>query len=127
MTVDARLVVRLANAIKIGGTADAPTVDPSSMMTLRALGLELNKHRDWTLAVGARPDKAGEPAALSRAFAIVHRLTLFTHRDGVAETVGWDAVKVQPGNESGVGLLILVAPKAPTATQQPAQALPQKK
>jgi hypothetical protein len=109
---DPKLVVKLATPIKIGGAADAPEVDKASIMTLRALALELSKHREWTLAIGASAtgnSTAQQQAALARAFAVVHALAALSHRDGIAETVGWDAVKSQPGSASGVGLLILRA------------------
>ena len=116
VTVDAKNVVRLLNALKVGGTADAPAIDAASESTLRALGLELNRHRDWTLAVGARPAGATSDAqtqALVRAITIVDRVGSFTRRDGAAETVGWDAVKAQPTAASGIGLLLLAAPPPP--------------
>ncbi len=122
VTVDAKLVVKLQNAIKLAGAPDAPTVDPSSMNTLRALALELNKHRDWTLAVAARPTgpdaTKAQAEALSRALAVVNTLTQLTRRDGAAETVGWDAVKNQPTAVSGIGLLLFAAP-SPTPPTPP--------
>jgi OOP family OmpA-OmpF porin len=127
VTIDAKLVVKLQNAIKLGGTADAPAVDPTSMPTLRALALELNKHRDWTLAVAARPsgtDAKAQSDALSRALAVVNALTTLTRRDGAAETVGWDAVKNQPTAASGIGLLLFAAPSPKPETPQK---LPEKK
>ncbi|HEY1958368.1 MAG TPA: thrombospondin type 3 repeat-containing protein [Polyangiaceae bacterium] len=113
VTIDAKLVIKLAHEIKIGGTADAPAIDPASMTTLRALGLDLNQHRDWVLAVGARPTAATPQAgaeALARAVAVVKAITDLTHRDGSAETVGWDSVKRVPTAASGIGLMILTAP-----------------
>ena len=107
------LVVKLKDNLKMGGTADAPTVDPSSMMTLRALALELNKHRDWVLAIAAKPtgaDAAAQAQALGKSLAIVNALTLLVRRDGAAETVGWDAVKTQPTAASGIGLIVFAAP-----------------
>jgi hypothetical protein len=115
--------IRLVSPLKIVVAADKTLVDEKSWPELRALVLELNHHRDWTLAVGARPDaKAGkdDQAALARAAAVVQTVTKFAHRDGVAEAVGWDAVKQQPSAASGIGLAILVAPAAPQATATPA-------
>jgi hypothetical protein len=112
VTVDAKLVVKLQNAIKWTGTPEEPALDPSSLPTVRAIALELNKHRDWTLAVAARPNGTDAKAtsdALSRALAVVNVLTTLTHRDGAAETVGWDAVKNQPTAASGIGFLIFAA------------------
>ena len=118
---DPRLGIKFATPIKFIGTAEAPLVDPRSMTTLRALAQELNRHRDWTLAVGAKPDAKEPPAdalknALAKAVLLVHAATELTHRDGAAEAVGWDAVRKQPGAEaSGVGFLVMVAPPQPAA------------
>jgi hypothetical protein len=119
VVIDDKRKIRLATPIKLAGTKELPDVDPSSMPTLRALALELNRHRDWTLAVGARPTGGDDLDALARSFAIVRALSNLSHRDGVAETVGWDAVKGQPqAAETGIGLLILVMPNA-EATKTP--------
>jgi len=127
VTVDAKLVVRLASPIKVGGAADAPAIDPASIPTLRALAFELNKHRDWTLAVAAKPTAntaAAQGESLARSLTVVNALTQLTRRDGAAETVGWDAVKSQPTAPGGLGLLLFAAPPAPTtpppATTKPA-------
>jgi OmpA-OmpF porin, OOP family len=114
VVIDDKRRVRLATPLKLIGTPSLPDVDPSSVTTLRALALELNRHRDWTLAVGARPGKGddAELDALARSFAIVRVLSNLSHRDGVAETVGWDAVKNQPQAETGVAFRILVMPPA---------------
>ena len=122
VSVDAKNVIRLVTALKVGGTADAPAIDAASASTLRALGLELNRHKDWTLAVGAKPTAATSDAqteALVRAITIVDRVGSFTRRDGAAETVGWDAVKAQPTAASGIGLLLLVAPPPPKPVVAP--------
>jgi hypothetical protein len=118
VVIDAKGGVKLEPPIKIVGAADEPEVDKGSLMTLRALALELNRHRDWTLAVGVRPAgpaSAQETAALARSFAVVHVLSTLTHRDGAAETVGWDAVRKQPFSDGGIGLLLLVATPPPAA------------
>jgi hypothetical protein len=116
VVIDDKRKVRLAAPIKLIGTKELPDVDPSSVTTLRALALELNRHRDWTIAVGARPG-AGDDAqldALAKSFAIVRVLSNLSHRDGVAETVGWDAVKNQPQSETGIAFRILVTPSPAT-------------
>jgi hypothetical protein len=112
--VDDKRRIRLATPIKLGGTRQLPEVAPASMPTLRALALVLNEHRDWTLAVGARPGPGddAELDALARSFAIVRALSNLSHRDGVAETVGWDAVKDQPQADSGLAFRVLVTPPA---------------
>jgi hypothetical protein len=117
VVIDAKLAVKLSAPVKIAGQGEHQEVDKASTMHMRALALELNRHRDWTLAVGARPTGTGaaaEQAALARAFAVVHALATLSRRDAIAETVGWDAVKKQPGAESGIGFMILVAPSQPT-------------
>jgi OmpA-OmpF porin, OOP family len=119
VTIDDKRTVRLANPIKIIGPADAPDIDPSSVTTIRALALELNRHRDWTLAIGVRPGQgdAAQMDALARSFAVVRVLGSYSHRDGVAESIGWDAVKNRPGAESGIGFLVLTSgASTPVAT-----------
>ncbi len=126
VTIDAKNVVRFANALKLGGTADAPTIDDASVPTLRALALELQRHRDWTLAVGAKPAAGtveAHNAALLRAITVVDRILGWVRRDGAVETVGWDAVKAQPTASSGtagIGFLLLVAPPPPATGTTPA-------
>jgi len=123
---DPKLVVKLAAPIKLTGAGDAQEVDASSTMLLRALALELHRHRDWTLAVASKPTATtpeAQQASLARAFAVVHALAGLSHRDGVAETVGWDAVKNRP-NDGSLGLMILVAPSQPVAKPTPPQPLP---
>jgi len=119
--------VRLAAPIKLTGGDDAPDVDVASIPTLRALALELNRHRDWTLAVGVRPAAGADATkaqldALAKSFAIVRVLAAFAHRDGAAESIGWDAVKRQPQSETGVAFLVLGS-SAP-ATTNPAATTP---
>ncbi len=115
VTIDRRgahVLIRLASPIKLTGSAEAPEVDKSSGPTLRALTLELNRHREWTLAIGVRPGpgrlEEALAASLARASAIARAVGSLAHRESAAEAVAWDSVKTQPGSESGVGLLILV-------------------
>ena len=131
VVIDNAKNVKLAAPLKMTGGADAPDVDPASISTLRALALELNRHRDWTLAIGSRPAAGADATtaqldALNKSFAVVRHLSTLSHRDGVAETVGWDAVKNRPGAESGLAFLILVTPasgpQGPTPTPAPAPA-----
>ncbi|MEO8877236.1 MAG: thrombospondin type 3 repeat-containing protein, partial [Polyangiaceae bacterium] len=110
--------IRLVSPVKVVTTPGTVVVDEKTWPQLRALVLELNRHRDWTLAVAAKPDaKAGanDQAALARTVAVVNAANKLAHRD-VAEAVGWDAVKQQPSAASGIGLAILVAPVVPVAT-----------
>jgi OOP family OmpA-OmpF porin len=113
---DGKVTAKLATPIKFAGTAEAPEVDAASVMVLRAIATELSRHRDYTLAIGVRPagtSEAQQQAALSKAFAAVRKLADLAKKDGLAETVGWDAVKTTPNAGNGVGLLVLVTPSAP--------------
>lgn len=87
------------------------SLDPKTLPTLRALAAELNAHPDWILAVGVRPaghKAAAEQIALNQAFSIALTLRWLTHRDAVAETLGWAAVKDLPtADKVGIGVLIL--------------------
>jgi hypothetical protein len=121
--IDDKRDVRLAKPIKLTGEGNDVQIDPASMTTVRALALELNRHRDWTLAIGVRPangESKGQLDALARSFAVVRVLAGFSRRDGVAETVGWDVVKNKPGADSGMAFMILVTP-APTPVAAPAE------
>ncbi|MFO0738554.1 MAG: transporter [Labilithrix sp.] len=106
--------VTLATPIKLGGTKELPEVDAASIPSLRALAQALNAHKDWTLAVGSKPaSNDAQLDALAKSFAVVKVLSGLTHRDGAAETVGWDAVKTQPGAE--VAFLVIVTPATPAS------------
>ena len=94
--------------LKIGGPADAPDVDPASMTDRsraragaqssprldardRCAARSRRRTRRWTRSPGRSRSCACSAS--------------FSHRDGVAESIGWDAVKNRPGAESGVGFL----------------------
>jgi len=112
-------LVRIGDYIKLNTGEEGYVVDIAwRSTTIRALALELNRHRDWTLAIGVKP-AAGDNAqmdALARSFAVVRVIGSYSHRDGVAESIGWDAVKNRPGAESGVGFLILTSTPPPGST-----------
>jgi OmpA-OmpF porin, OOP family len=102
------------------GPPESPELLDAAVPSMRAVATELNRHPSWVVAVGARP--APGPAlfasthALARSFAVVLALRNFTFRDGVAETVGWTAVKDLPGaDKSGIGFLVLAGEDAPAA------------
>jgi hypothetical protein len=61
--------------------------------------------------------------ALGRSFAVVRVLGSFARRDGVAETIGWDAVKNKPGAESGMAFLLLTSSR-PAAVATPGAKTP---
>jgi hypothetical protein len=112
-TKDPRLPVRTSQPILFAKGAE-PAIDPASLPVLRALAQVLNRHPDWTLAVGHRPG-AGltEEQALARAAAIAREVARLAHRDSAAEAVAWGAVAKQPGSESGVAFLVLEGETAP--------------
>jgi hypothetical protein len=113
-TKDPRLAVRLSAPLKLTATGDVVAIDPSSTPTLRAIAQVLNRHRDWTLAVGVRPSGSVTPEnAMARSAAIARQVGLFAHRDSAAEPVAWDSVANQPGGESGVSFLVLVGAEGP--------------
>jgi OOP family OmpA-OmpF porin len=101
-------------------------VDPLTLPSLRALGQILNAHPDWIVAVGARANghtAEAEQTALNHAFAVALTLRWLTHRDGAAETVGWGAVKDQPGAAaSGLGVLLLAPREGAAKPPGPADA-----
>lgn len=113
--IDAKKTVRLATPITFTGPVEMPEVAPASIATVRALAAELNRHPTWTLAVGAKPqagleENRAQMEALARSFAVVRELSAYSHRDGVVETVGWEAVKKQPQEGGALGFLILTLP-----------------
>jgi hypothetical protein len=116
-------VVELSAAVKFTGDG---AVDPASVPMLRALGAELMKRPGWTVATAVRPTpKGGHAEAMGRAFAVVDALRRFTRRVGVAETVGWAAVKSQPRAEQyGIGFLLLTPPGEESAPKGEAKAAP---
>jgi OmpA-OmpF porin, OOP family len=110
--------------------AQSIELDPKTVSSVRALAQQLNQHPEWVALVGVRPASAtpaAEQEALSKSFAIVHALRSFTHRDEVAETIGWGAVKALPdAQKNGLGVLVLAPPppvparlKRPPLTQPP--------
>lgn len=115
VVVDAKLNVKLSGPIKFAGSPDAPEVDATSEIQLRALALEVSRHADWTVLIGSRPGVGGqaEQTALLRAIAVTSSLSRMIQRDGAAESVGWAAVSKTSTADSGVGLLILAAPPPP--------------
>jgi hypothetical protein len=124
--------VELSAPVRFSGAAE---IEPSSVPLLRALGAELVKRPGWSVAVAVKPTRKGGPTeAMTRAFAAVDALRRFTRRAGVAETVGWAAVKGQPrAEEHGIGFLILAPaadvtaePKGPApAAKKPAEPKPE--
>jgi hypothetical protein len=93
-----------------------------SLVLVRALALELGRHPELMVAVGARPvgfGPAGSDAGLARAFAVVRALAELSGRSGVAETVSFEAVRKSTAANANVGFLLLSGgplPEVPKAT-----------
>ena len=123
VTIDAKLAVRLAAAVKFTG-ADGAEIDPATLPLLRALALELNKHKDWSVLVGVKPAK-GESAAMLQGIAVTSALAGFVQRDTAAETVAWDVV-VRRGAaaDAPVGFVIVAPKDEPKKDAKPADAKP---
>lgn len=89
-------------------------LDAKTSPSVRALAQKLNENPQWVALVGVRPTantSAAEQEALSKSFAVVHALRSYTHRDQVAETIGWGAVKGLPDSQkNGLGVLLLAPP-----------------
>jgi OOP family OmpA-OmpF porin len=105
--------VLVSQPVRFVAQRGAVDLDAKSMFTMRAMAQLLNQNPSWVVLVGVRPVDASVAAsqeALSRSFAVVHALRQLSHRDEVAESVGWTAVSAQPGSAaSGVGFLLLAA------------------
>jgi hypothetical protein len=104
-------------------SAQGGAVSAKSEPVVRALAQLLNEHQDYVLLVGVRPKDASAKAAqeaLNSSFSLVNELRKLTHRDEVAESIGWSAVRKAPGAERGnVGFLVLTAKKAEPKPQGP--------
>ena len=118
--------VRFRVAPKLVGKADGVDVDPKTLPSVRALATKLNQNRAWVAMVGVRSAKnapQAEQEALNKSFAIVSSLRALTHRDEVAETIGWSAVQGQPDAQAlGYGIILIgggPAGGAPAITPPP--------
>jgi OmpA-OmpF porin, OOP family len=109
--------VRFVRTPKFETDAGATTLAKGSLDTARAMAQVLNGHPRWVMLIGVRPRAAtpeAEQRALTEAFALVQTLRALTHRDEVAEPVGWAAVKRAPGaTAAGVGVLVVETPEPP--------------
>ncbi len=118
--------IQIRKPLRFDGPLGAQTVHPDSVSTVRAIATILNQRPDWVLAVGSRPNPAdgtlASSHALSRAFALVLALRSYTYRDGVAETVGWEAVQDQPSARAhGTGFLVLDGAPDPSDPPEPSE------
>ena len=108
---DAQPVLRWRVAPRVVRKDKKVLVAPESEPVLRAIAQILNDHQDWVLLIGVRPrgvSAEAQSAALMESFVLANELHQYTHRDDVAESVGWDAVARQPGAQAaGVGMLVV--------------------
>jgi OOP family OmpA-OmpF porin len=115
---DAKLPLRLTKFVTFSGKPE--DVAAGSLVALRAIVLELNKHPGWSVLVGVRPGAGkredAEHAALERAALIEKKIDALAFRSRASEAAAWDAVKQQPTAASGVGFLIVTA-STPTAAK----------
>jgi OOP family OmpA-OmpF porin len=109
--------LRLAGAIGFDGVNGSESVGQASLPLLRAVAALMNEHPALVLMVAVRPlgaAPAAQQRGLTRSFAVVDSLRQLTHRDEVAETIGWSALARVKGaaHPSGVGFLVLAPPGA---------------
>jgi OmpA-OmpF porin, OOP family len=93
----------------------AGEVDPTGLLTLRAVASELVKHPTWRIKVGVHASpRLDERAAAARAEAVVAALRRFARRPNAAEIVPWPTVKDAPrAAEHGVGFVLLLPAEPP--------------
>jgi len=96
------------------GKGDAVQIAPKTLPTIRAMAEQLNMHPAWVVMVGVRPrgtNAAAQQQALNRSFLVVNTLRSLTHRDQVAESIGWSGVSKLPGaGAAGIGVMLLGPP-----------------
>jgi hypothetical protein len=93
------------------------TLAPGSV-DLRAIALELNRHRDWTVLVAAG---GAADVGLTKAAAIADALAALTHRE-IAEPVAWNAMKKEPATARDVKVVVVVGRAKEGAAAAPAPA-----
>jgi hypothetical protein len=114
-----RPTVRFAKPITFTSQFESPAVlDEANTMKLRALALELNRHRDWTVAVRVKKvNYLGHGGTDEmRAVEAVNTLRALTHRDDVASLAAWDGKRVP---NSGDIEMLIVTPTAPVPSHKP--------
>jgi OmpA-OmpF porin, OOP family len=121
--------LRLAGAIAFESVDGSESVSPASLPLVRAVAALMNERPALVLMVAVRPSApsaAEEQRALTRSFALVNQLRLFTHRDEVAETIGWPALARVKGaaQPNGLGFLVLAPPGSRPGDARPATTPP---
>jgi OOP family OmpA-OmpF porin len=109
--------LKLAGAIAFESVDGSESLTAASVPLVRAVAALMNQHPSLVLMVAVKPRNATpaeEQRALTRSFALVNALRLFTHRAEVAETIGWPALARVKGaaDPSGLGFLVLAPPEA---------------
>jgi hypothetical protein len=132
----ARLLLRTTGVIAFEAAGGGVRVAPRSEPIVRAIAALLNANPEHVVMVAVRPfgtRPAAEQEALTKSFAIADSLRALTHRDEVAETIGWAALGRVPGaaRPEGIGFLVLApvppvpgAPAAPAVSAPPVPATP---
>ncbi len=113
--------IRLSRPIEFSMTDGGVEIAPGSLPLLRAIAAEMNRHPRWVVLVGVRPGKGpeAEQLALNQSFAVVFALRHLTHRDDVAESVSFEAVKaLDQAERLGLGLMVLAADEPKRRGQQ---------
>jgi OOP family OmpA-OmpF porin len=119
----------LASAIGFESVNGSESVTAASMPLVRAVAALMNERPALVLMVAVRPrgvTPAEQQRALTRSFALVDALRRLTHRDEVAETIGWPALGRVKGaaDASGVGFLVLAPPGSRPGDANPATPAP---
>ncbi len=120
----ARQLLRTTGFIAFEAKAGGVRLTPSSEPIVRAIATLLLAHPDHVVMVAVRPANAtpaAEQEALTRSFAVADSLRTLTHRDDVAETIGWTALGRVPGaaRPEGIGFLVLAPFARPPAVTPP--------
>jgi OOP family OmpA-OmpF porin len=123
-----RELLRTTGTLAFEANAGGVRVAAASDGLLRAIAALLNAHPNHVLMVAVRPtakSPEAEQQALNRSFAVVEALRALTHRDDVAETIGWTALGRVPGaaRPEGIGFLVL-APLPAKASPAPSTVTP---
>jgi hypothetical protein len=114
--------IELSHPIEFLTTAGGVEIAQESLPLLRAIGSKLNEHPRWVLLVGVRAateDADAAQQAINKSFSVVFALGALTHRDGLAESVSFEAVKQLPkAQDQGIGLMVLARDKRKPGTRR---------
>ena len=118
----ARFSLELRGTVDFESGPEGVRVSERSNAQVRAIAALLNARPEIVLMVAVRPtgkSADAEQQALTRSFALVDALRGLTHRDEVAETIGFAAIQRVKGatRPSGLGFLVLAPLEAPAARE----------